>query len=127
MIRFTSDPDGNINGLVFSQVDISPSNWSKTTLPPLKLAPEPVPASLLKQYAGTYILDTKDTLSITLKGPNLLLHLPGRCSILLIAGTDRLFYSLNDDIQIEFLTPAGSLVLRRGQEKNTAARIGRRR
>ena len=118
-IKFMKDSSGQIHRLVFSQVGISSSEWIKTARPLLKLAPDPIPANTLKQYAGKYILNVHDTLAINTKGPYLILHMPGQTATLLIAQTDKLFYNLKDDTRIEFLQTADSLILYQGQIKKS--------
>lgn len=119
MIKFLKDSSGEIHRMMFSKVGISLSEWTKTTRPLLKLAPNPIPANTLKQYAGRYILNAHDTLAINTKGPNLILHMSGQTAILLIPQTDKLFYNLKDDTRIEFLQRTDSLILYKGQTKKS--------
>ena len=122
-ITFLKDSSGHINRLLFSQVGIAPTAWQKTARPLLSLAPEPLSAKQLKQYAGKYILAAGDTIVIILKGPNLVLHMPDRDATLLIAETTRSFYSLTDDLRIDFPPMADSLLLNLGPTKRAAIKM----
>lgn len=122
-IRFGQDLSGKISSLSIGQVGLFPIEWKKTTLPLQRLAPEPPAAAVLAKYTGNYRLPSGDTLVVTRKGPNLILHLPGKSGGLLIAESDRLFFAGGTGIQVEFDQTAQGLALTGIGPKEVAVKI----
>lgn len=107
--EFTSDGAGKIKSLKFSQVDIGLTEWFKTTKPLLKLSPERVADSLLKRYAGKYLLTNYDTITISRDGPVLFYQMNNKPKQILAAESNTSFFSLKSyDVRIEFINDAVS-------------------
>lgn len=104
--EFTSDTAGKIKSLRFSQADVGVTEWFKTARPVLNLAAERVPDSLLKQYAGTYVLAKSnaisDTIRITRDGPALYYKTGTSPKQMIAVENNAKFFSLKEDFRLEF-------------------------
>lgn len=101
-VEFTSDAAGGIKSLKFSKVGIGLTEWMKTNRPLLKLPAERVSDSLLKQYVGIYVSSERDTLRVIPDGPFLHFQRGNGTKQSLAAENSAVFFSLNEDVRVEF-------------------------
>lgn len=102
-VEFTSDAADKIKSLKFSMVDIGMTEWFKTQKPLLKLSRERVSDSLLKQYTGKYFFSNNDTLTISRDGVTMYFQMANQPKQILAAENNTLFFSLKEDLRIEFI------------------------
>jgi CubicO group peptidase (beta-lactamase class C family) len=100
-VKFVSDQAGKVTSLQTSKVDLQRTDWARTNKPLLKLSPERIADSLVKQYEGKYFLQGNDTLMITRDAFNLYLK-KGSQELLLAATDNTHFFAVKNDLNIIF-------------------------